>query len=75
MLLWVYSAAICFNLVCTYVLFRYGLVEEEEEIIQFMFKKKDDNKKLEQPEIKKFDKSSKLFVPGKDYQAQTELAK
>ena len=40
-----------------------------------MFKKKDDNKKLEQPEIKKFYKSSKLFVPGKDYQAQTELAK
>ena len=49
-----------------YVLFRYGPVKEEEEIIQFTFKKKDDkgkDKKLEQPEIKKFDKSSKSFVP------------
>lgn len=47
--------------------FKYGPVEEEEEIIQFTFKKKDDkgkDKKLEQPEIKKFDKSSEHWRQG-----------
>ena len=61
-----------------YFLFRYGPVEEKEERIHFKFKKKDDkgdDKKLEQPEIKRFDKSGKLLFPDKDYQAQTELAK
>ena len=51
-----------------YFLFRYGLVEKEEEI-HFIFKKKDDKgdyKKLEQPEIKRFDKSGKLLFPDKD---------